>query len=479
MARTYGETLELVGKLAAAGLTDVEIGKAIDLAPASVKEVRDLVGKAIGLLDGSVAEGAAAMASVEGGRPKADKGPRRNLTEAMVARLAKAGRPDKEIAGILGLSELTVRSYRYASGIRGRVKEVSSKIAQAAEMAARGASDEEIAKLLEISVETAGVFRSWAGKRGLPAEGAAAPKTGGRRSFSRRRAVLDLHGRGFGVDESAIRLGISAKTVAKHLAAETDQDGIGKPDAGRPRSGRTQAETLALVSKLACEGRSDAEIAAELGLSTKSMRQYRHLAGAVDKERHLGAAKIAEIPVLAGKGLTDREIAARLGCSAWTVGNHRRKAGVPGNRRTGMSRSIVARLSKSGKGDAEIAEILGLSKTTVRNHRLEAGIVKRRLTPVKGRPAEALALVAKGLTDRETAARLGLAVSTVTAYRSKAGIKPGRTKAPTAGSRNGLPRKVAKVMEMAARGLSDAEIGKLLDVSPKTVGVYRSLGKRA
>lgn len=254
---------------------------------------------------------------------------------------------------------------------------------------------------------------------------------------------------------------------------------VGKPDAGRPRSGRTQAETLALVAKLACEGRSDAEIAAELGLSTKSMRQYRHLAGAVDKERHLGAAKIAEIPVLAGKGLTDREIAARLGCSAWSVGNHRRKAGVPGNRRTGMSRSIVARLAKSGKGDAEIAEILGLSKTTVRNHRLEAGIVKRRLTPVKGRPAEALALVAKGLTDRETAARLGLAVSTVTAYRSKAGIKPGRTKAPTAGSRNGLPRKVAKVMEMAARGLSDAEIGKLLDVSPKTVGVYRSLGKRA
>lgn len=269
MARTYGETLELVGKLAAAGLTDVEIGKAIDLAPASVKEVRELVGKAIGLLE------------------------------------------------------------------------------------------------------------------------AAAPKTGGRRPLSRRRAVLDLHGRGFGVDESAILLGISAKAVARHLreagvaqikAPEKRESGKRVSDAVRGKARRrTRAETVALVGKLAREGMPDAEIAAELGLSPASIKQYRYLAGVVlHQYRHLGETEIAEIPVLVGKGLTDGEIAARFGCSVTTVANHRRKAGVPAIRRGGISRSMVARLAKSGKGDAEIAGILGLAKGTVRIYRIEAGILRRR-----------------------------------------------------------------------------------------------------
>lgn len=368
MARTYGETLELVGKLAAAGLTDAEIGKAIDLAPASVKEVRELVGKAIGLL-----------------------------------------------------------------------------------------------------------------------EGATAPKRGGRRPLSRRRAVLDLHGRGFGVDDSAIRLGVSAKAVARHLreagvasvtakVPETAQTG----DAVRRRSGRTHEETVALVGKLAREGMPNAEIAAEVGLSPKSIRQYRHLAGVVLHEyRHLGEAETAEIPLLVGKGLTDVEIAARFGCSVATVKRHRQRAGLPSNHILGKARktrSMVAGLAAKGRTDTEIIEATGLHPGTVIKHRLAAGIRYRDRSG--GRIRKALDLLSAGVSAAEVAARLGLKESTVNGYKS---LYRGRQEGtvgvymPTEARvrRRSASDRVEEVAALVRDGLDDLEVASRTGLSLSSVRVYR------
>lgn len=442
--RTFGETLELVGKLAGVGLTDAEIGKAMGLAPHSVKEVRELVGKAIGVLEGSVVAGTAPHAgdhdrpgkAVSGKKaerlPKAGKPARRDVTEAMVARLAKAGKRDAEIAGILGLSIFTVGPYRRASGILRRPegdpsRKIPPEIAQVVEMAASGMVDAEIAKLLELSVETVAVYRS-CGKRlsGNPPRG-----------FGRLPEVAALVREGLVDKEVAARTGLSLATVQIYRRKAGLERRLPERDAGRPgkkataTADRTKAKTVELVGKLALGGMPDAEIAERLGLSRGSMRQYRHLAGVVDKERCLGPAKVAEIPVLAREGLTDGEIAARFGCHSRTVSEHRRSAGILRNQRSGETRAMVARLAKDGKSDAEIAGLLGLAAGTVRKYRIKAGVLRQ------------------------------------------VRIDGGRTE-----NRVVLPPKVVKVMEMAARGLSDKEIAKLLEVSPKTVSVYRSWGKR-
>lgn len=280
MARTYGETLELVGKLAAAGLTDAEIGKAIDLAPASVKEVRELVGKAIGLLEGD-----------------------------------------------------------------------------------------------------------------------AAPKRCGRRSDSRRRAVLDLHDRGFGIDEAAIRLGVSAKTVARHLreaevvsvpakvpeTAQTD-------DAVRRRSGRTQAETVALVGKLARSGVPDEAIAEALGLKVRTVQGYKWRAGIVLPSR---------VPDTAPKG------------------------------RPVSRRQEVAELALQGLADREIAAATGLMLGTVATYRMFMGIQRRkRPVPESGARLASVELSRQGLTDEEVAERTGLAVGTVGVYRAAAGVPKASVRKP-------------------------------------------------
>ncbi|WP_146592221.1 helix-turn-helix domain-containing protein [Puniceibacterium confluentis] len=133
-------------------------------------------------------------------------------------------------------------------------------------------------------------------------------------------------------------------------------------------------------------------------------------------------------------GRSDAEIAASLGLSQERVGNIRRALGLKRSNEAQVEarREKVARLHSEGLPDPEIARRTGLSISTVRHCRGVQGLAAHAAAVwhEKQRLAVVAACVADGLSDDEIAARVGRHVSGVRRQRATLGLAANRPKPP-------------------------------------------------
>jgi len=122
--------------------------------------------------------------------------------------------------------------------------------------------------------------------------------------------------------------------VRRHLTGECQQPK--QLHDGKPLAPAVIADIVALHG----EGRSDAAIARELGISGQTVRRYRRDAGLpvnVQNTR-LPPETVTQIRALHAEGHGDREIGRRLQLSNKRIGNYRNALGLPKNGKGGRPR---------------------------------------------------------------------------------------------------------------------------------------------
>jgi len=203
---------------------------------------------------------------------------------------------------------------------------------------------------------------------------------------------------------------------------------------------RLTRDQLDAVTRLYAEGMSMAEVGGRLGLSIGAVHYRLRIAGVARRKRadyRSGARspeELARIITLYRAGGSLRRVAAQMSISSESVRQVLKRAGMSRRssgdyHRTYLSRAElqrVARLYESGMSAASVGRTLGLggSKVIYRLHRLgievrPAGHYGRVSKDELKRTGE---LYASGLTGTEVAQRLGLGLPTVYARLRRMGV---------------------------------------------------------
>lgn len=115
---------------------------------------------------------------------------------------------------------------------------------------------------------------------------------------------------------------------------------------------------------------------------------------------------------LAREGWTDAEIAAELGMSARTVADWRKRSGIaPGRfRRMEMIRDRIADMRARGMTNGQIAEEMGVSKAAISSRVYKHGLAQPRASQERER---IIAMHAEGASQRAIARALRCARGTI------------------------------------------------------------------
>lgn len=177
---------------------------------------------------------------------------------------------------------------------------------------------------------------------------------------------------------------LEEEQAAARAAAEAERAALRAARPKKPRlSGGDGASSTTRegVARLHAEGKTDREIAAELGLAYRYVARVRVMLKLTANAPKVvaGAERVGR---LHAEGKTDAEIAAELGISRHTVLWHRRKLGVRANgtagprggRPKGPIWDVLPRLHAEGLSDVEIAERTGAKRSLVCQVRGKLGL---------------------------------------------------------------------------------------------------------
>ena len=239
-----------------------------------------------------------------------------------VLELNKKGNTNTKIAEILGISEGTVRNDLKKLAEEGEIikKNKSEKKRQTQEerrtkvleLKEEGKTNKEIAKILGTSEMTVGKDIKELEKQGIPVK----------KSLEKRKnQILTLNKEGKSNKEIAEMLGISIGQISYIIKQLKDQGENIKKNPTKEKK-QIREERRAKILQLKLEGKTHQQIAEILGISTttiykdiKKLKSQNVTVGSIKQERR---AKVLE---LNAKGKTNREIGAILGISMTTVYN--------------------------------------------------------------------------------------------------------------------------------------------------------------
>jgi DNA-binding NarL/FixJ family response regulator len=245
--------------------------------------------------------------------------------------------------------------------------------------------------------------------------------------------------------DEAVRAGAAARDREAERAIRAEQ-----ARAAAAVRGQGLAHHRANIIRLHGEGKTDAEIGVEIGVSRGRVGDFRrelelpaNRKPGKQRERAPRAPRRDAHPLVAAlhaEGLRDAEIAERINLNAAYVGQLRRDLHLPPNRRPSANRAAprprrdlspdVAKLHDQGLTDAQIGEKLNAGTAWVSELRRRMGrrVNRQPNTRPTGRTRrtdrreELAAAHAEGLTDRLIAERLGLSRSEVGRLRRELGL---------------------------------------------------------
>lgn len=334
-------------------------------------------------------------------------------------------------------------------------------------LVADGRTSQEIADAFGVSLST---FAGWKRHYGLtqPRKKALINQPGAIDMFERMLA------NGKTIGECAANFGVPIHTIESWIFTgqpdepspggqerECSEDGLGiKDDATREK-----------LKKLIDAGKSDAECAAEFGVSRQSIGNWRRRWG-MTRVRQVHDPKVkAKLEQLLRAGKTVDECAEVFEVSRGTIDAWKKRWGmsVPNAiREPGMRERLKALVDK-GRTNEECAVELGVSETTISAWKKRWGMSVPKAIREPGMRERLEALVAEGKTNAECAERLGVSLNTLIKWKRRWGLVKSKSKPTVVAD----PRVRERLAELLVEGKTGADCAAIIGVSEPTISRWR------
>jgi DNA-binding CsgD family transcriptional regulator len=383
------------------------------------------------------------------------------------------------------------------------LKKINVDIKEFKRLHAKGMTNKEIGNSLGFSQETARKIRCDLGLKSLAI---------GRKPVV--SAVIDndelkrLYAKGLTDKQIGSVFGVSNKTILKH------RKNLGL---SRCKKWKRSAFNIEKFQKLHSEGLNDREIANALSICRDTARKIRHNLGLPPQALGRNHFDIDKLKHLFSEGRTDKEIGTIFGASAYTVYERRRDLGLSRRKQqTSLDNINVDELKKlysEGMTDKKISKVLGVHCEKVKEIRHNLGFAQNQVRSHEKK----LKLYDAGMSDGQIARMIKGRKRKVAAWRRNHELPPNNKddalidaldaellkpteneptrldseslfcdteflenlvgkvlKKKIVVSRHTLKKiNVDELKQLFAKGLSDAEIGKVFGVCDRTISNRR------
>jgi DNA-binding CsgD family transcriptional regulator/transcriptional regulator with XRE-family HTH domain len=365
-------------------------------------------------------------------------------------RLYSNGLSDKQIGSVFGVSNKTILNHRKSLGLSKCKKwgSSTSKIEKFKKLHSEGLNDKEIANVLGLCRDTARKIRH---ELGLPSQAL------GRKHFDIEK-LKHLFAEGFSDKEIGTVFGVSAYTVYER-----------RRDLGLSR--RKQQTSLDNINvdefkKLYSEGMNDKKIGKVLGVHCERVKEIRNQLGLSQNQTRSHEKKRE----LYDAGMSDGQIARTIKGSKQKVAAWRRNHGLPPkNKDDALIDALDTELLKPEENEPIQPDSESLFCDTEFLEKLVGKALKKKIvvlehTLKKINVDELKQLFAKGLSDAEIGKVFGVCDRTIANRRRCLGLYK---QIPRQNKRKDID--IDELKQLYHAGMSDAKIGKVINISQSAV----------